>query len=82
MKKRILSDKGHLSNDACASVLKALVNNGTTQFILAHLSPENNTPHLAYETSTNALLNMGALVNRDYQLKVAEAENNSKVVLV
>ncbi len=82
LKKRILSDKGHLSNDACASVLKTLVNNGTTQFILAHLSPENNTPHLAYETSINALLNMGALVNRDYQLKVAEAENNSKVVLV
>ncbi len=82
LKKRILSDKGHLSNDACASVLKTLVNNGTTQFILAHLSPENNTPHLAYETSTNALLGMGALVNRDYQLKVAEAENNSKVVLV
>jgi phosphoribosyl 1,2-cyclic phosphodiesterase len=82
LKKRILSDKGHLSNDACAEVLRALVNKGTTQFVLAHLSEENNTPHLAYDTSINALLEMGALVNRDFQLRVAEPENNSKAILV
>lgn len=82
LKKRILSDKGHLSNDACAEVLRALVNKGTTQFVLAHLSEENNTPHLAYDTSINALLEMGALVNRDYLLKVAEPENNNKPILV
>jgi len=82
LKRRILSDKGHLSNDACAGVLKNLVNKGTTQFVLAHLSPENNTPHLAYETSTHALTEFGALVNRDYQLKVAEAENTAKPILI
>ena len=82
LKKRILSEKGHLSNDACAEVLRALVNKGTTQFVLAHLSEENNTPHLAYDTSINALLEMGALVNRDFQLRVAEPENNSKAILV
>lgn len=82
LKKRILSDKGHLSNDACAEVLRALVNKGTTQFVLAHLSEENNTPNLAYDTSINALLEMGALINRDYQLRVAEPENNSKAILV
>ena len=82
LKKRILSDKGHLSNDACAEVLRALVNKGTTQFILAHLSEENNTPHLAYDTSINALLEMGALVNRDFQLRVAEPENTAKAILV
>ena len=82
LKKRILSDKGHLSNDACAEVLRALVNKGTTQFVLAHLSEENNTPHLAYDTSINALLEMGALVNRDFQLRVAEPENQNKPILV
>ena len=82
LKQRILSDKGHLSNDACADVLKMLVNKGTTQLVLAHLSPENNTPNLAYETSTNALLGMGALVNRDYLLKVAEPENSAKPILI
>ncbi len=82
LKKRILSDKGHLSNDACADVLRALVNKGTTQFVLAHLSQENNTPHLAYETATHALTEMGALINRDYLLKVAEVENTEKAILV
>ena len=82
LKKRILSDKGHLSNDACAEVLRALVNKGTTKFVLGHLSPENNTPHLAFETATHALTEMGALINRDYELRVAEAENTTKAVLV
>ncbi len=82
LKKRILSDKGHLSNDSCATVLRSLVNKGTTQFVLAHLSMENNTPDLAYETSVNALTEMGALVNRDYLLKVADAENKSKPILI
>ena len=82
LKKRILSEKGHLSNDACAEILKTLVNNGTTQFVLAHLSMENNTPHLAYETSTHALSEMGALVNRDYLLRVAEPRNTQKAILL
>ena len=82
LKKRILSEYGHLSNDTCAGVLKTLVNKGTTQFVLAHLSEENNTPHLAYNTSINALLEMGALVHRDYLLKVAEPENTAKPIFV
>lgn len=75
LKQRILSDKGHLSNDACASVLRALVNRGTVQFVLAHLSQENNTPEIAYQTAVGALSEMGALVNRDYFLDVAYPEN-------
>lgn len=76
LQKRILSDIGHLSNDACADTLRALVNKGTTHFVLAHLSRENNTPDLAYKTATSALCEMGALESRDYILKVAEPENN------
>ncbi len=82
LQKRILSNVGHLSNDACADALRALVNKGSTHFILAHLSMENNTPQLAYETSTNALREMGALENRDYFLKVAEPENQDKLIIL
>ena len=82
LQKRILSNVGHLSNDACADALRALVNKGSTHFILAHLSMENNTPHLAYETATNALREMGALENRDYFLKVAEPENHDKLIIL
>lgn len=82
LQKRILSNIGHLSNDACADALRALVNKGSTHFILAHLSQENNTPSLAYTTATNALKEMGALENRDYILKVAEPENSENPILV
>ena len=82
LQKRILSNVGHLSNNACADALRALVNKGSTHFVLAHLSMENNTPQLAYETSTNALREMGALENRDYFLKVAEPENQDKLIIL
>ena len=82
LQKRILSNVGHLSNDACADALRTLVNKGSTHFVLAHLSIENNTPELAYETSTNALREIGALESRDYFLRVAEPENNDKMIIL
>ena len=82
LQKRILSNIGHLSNEACADALTALVNKGTTHIVLAHLSQENNTPHLAYDTSVTTLRDMGALEKRDYILKVAEPENNDDIITV
>ena len=85
---KLFNDKKYIPNsletsiELCAELLKALVNNGTTQFVLAHLSLENNTPDLAYGTATHALTEMGALVNRDYLLRVAEPKNTQKIVLV
>lgn len=71
LKRRILSDRGHLSNLACAETVKALVNNGTTRLFLGHLSRENNVPALAYQTSLTALSEIGAKENTDFILKVA-----------
>ncbi len=82
LQKRILSNIGHLSNDACADALRALVNKGSTHFVLAHLSRDNNTPQLAHDTAVSALREMGALENRDFFLKVAEPENQDKVIIV
>ncbi len=82
LQKRILSNIGHLSNDACADTLRALINKGTTHFVLAHLSRENNTPQLAFDTSVTALKEMGALNGRDYILKVAEPDNTDGLILV
>lgn len=70
LKKRILSDKGHLSNEACAEILPALVEKGTSKIVLAHLSRENNTPQLAYKTSAEALAEAGFTPN-DVKLTVA-----------
>lgn len=55
LKQRILSDRGHLSNDNCARLLIRLYGLGVKAAILGHLSRENNTPELAYSTVTGAL---------------------------
>ncbi len=47
LKRRISSEHGHLSNDACASACAFLAEHGVKNFILAHLSEENNAPELA-----------------------------------
>lgn len=60
LKKRILSDRGHLSNDDCALLARALADSGTRQLILGHLSRENNTPELAMQTVGDALNGTGA----------------------
>ena len=56
LKRRILSDRGHLSNAACASFARELAGSGTRQIILAHLSRENNTPAKAMAETGQALL--------------------------
>ena len=47
LKRRILSDSGHLSNACCAQLARKLALGGTKQIILGHLSRENNTPAIA-----------------------------------
>ncbi len=70
LKQRILSEKGHLSNAACASFLPHLYQSGTKKVILAHLSEHNNTPLLAYNESVSALDKAGISQN-DCKVTVA-----------
>ena len=44
LKQRILGARGHLSNAAAGAFARRLAEGGTRQFVLAHLSRENNTP--------------------------------------
>ena len=59
LKRRILSENGHLSNDCCAELVSELVNQGTEQIVLGHLSKENNRPEIALETVKPALADSG-----------------------
>lgn len=81
LKVRILSDKGHLSNNACAATLKELLQSGTKRFILGHLSQHNNTPLLAKAAAEAALMDLGAKQNADYLLSVAKPTGNGVSVL-
>ena len=81
LKKRILSDSGHLSNAACAEALPDFVGAGLTRIILGHLSEENNTPHLAVSEAVGSLNRAGMVINSDYTLDVAPVVTNGRSVI-
>jgi phosphoribosyl 1,2-cyclic phosphodiesterase len=82
IKRRIASDRGHLSNPDCGEFLAELVQSGTTRFILGHLSRENNTPERARESAANALSACGAVQGRDYTLEIAPVETEGRIIAV
>lgn len=55
LKSRILSPRGHLSNEDCASLALYAAMQGVTHIGLGHLSAENNTPELALAAAERAL---------------------------
>ncbi len=81
LKKRILSDKGHLSNETCANELAELVKCGTLRLMLGHLSEQNNTPSLALSTSVSTLEKSGMKFRSDYTLDVAPPETRVQSVI-
>lgn len=50
LKMRIMSDRGHLSNEMSGRLLCRMLHDGMKKIILGHLSAENNYPALACET--------------------------------
>ena len=75
LKKRILSNVGHLSNKVCGELLPELHKSGTKRMLLAHLSSENNTPDLAYQTSLCSLSMSGLVKDVDFTLALAPKVN-------
>lgn len=55
LKQRILSPRGHLSNDDCANILAKIINPETKCIILSHLSEECNDPAIAYDSAFQVL---------------------------
>ncbi len=81
LKRRILSDFGHLSNVACSEIAAELISQGTTRLFLGHLSTENNMPSLAYQTNVSEILTRtGALNDKDYILRVNEKQNTGGII--
>ncbi|MEG1244315.1 MAG: MBL fold metallo-hydrolase, partial [Oscillospiraceae bacterium] len=81
LKRRILSDTGHLSNDSCAVAISELLKTGTTRFFLGHLSRENNIPELAYQNTYSVLTQCGAVEGEDFLLSVAPRCNSDKITI-
>jgi phosphoribosyl 1,2-cyclic phosphodiesterase len=73
LKERILSPRGHLSNDDCGILANYLANHGTRNIILGHLSRDNNTPEMALQTVK------AAVTDENVQIFVAPANDMLEV---
>ena len=80
LKRRILSDVGHLSNDACDKAIVEIMNDKRKHIILGHLSKTNNFPELAYQTVVNILKDNYIEVGRDISLNLAKRDMPSDVI--
>ncbi len=71
LKKRIAGPNGHLSNNDAAEFIVKLVVTGTRQVVLSHLSRDNNSPDIAFDTITNTLSTFGILEGKHVMIDVA-----------
>lgn len=78
LKQRILSDHGHLSNQASAEALLALYETGVRRVLLGHMSAENNTPELVMDTAVNRLSKAGVAVQDEMLLGLAWRDRVSR----
>ena len=74
-KRRIKSDVGHLSNEACGEMLSAVKHSGLRLVVLMHMSQTNNHPELARITARQAL-------GQDDSTKMIIAEQNHPTALM
>lgn len=79
LKRRILSDFGHLSNKSCSELVCHLASKGIKRFMLGHLSDSNNTPGIALSETQNALRFNGLNVEH---LSVAPKDDLSPLITV
>ncbi|MBR6951135.1 MAG: MBL fold metallo-hydrolase [Oscillospiraceae bacterium] len=82
LKRRIASDRGHLSNRICGRLAAMLYESGTRFFVLAHLSQENNTPDLAREAVEAGLKDAGAVLGQNAFVYVAPSGHLGEMVVV
>ena len=84
LKHRILSDIGHLSNEAAALCLQRILREPAhkqeLKVLLAHLSQENNTPHQALITIKNILEEGNFYEGSHYHMEVAPRDCPGRLI--
>ena len=83
LKRRILSDHGHLSNDNAGRLLNYILHDHMKHIFLGHLSKENNMEELAYET-VRLEITMGdnPYQASDFPITVARRDQCSEILYV
>lgn len=83
LKRRILSDHGHLSNENSGRLIAGILHDGLRHIFLGHLSQENNYPELAYETVKLEIdESQTPYRGGDFDITVARRDQMSEIITV
>lgn len=82
IKRRILSDVGHVSNEDAAVAMADVVAEKPTQIYLAHLSKDNNMKDLARMSVEQTLKSCGIIAGEYLHLHDTDANEPTKLVTV
>ncbi len=80
LKQRVMSRRGHLSNDAVAEYLVTHFDGAARYMVLAHLSKMNNLPELAILSARRALESRSSLAATQTRLELAEPDRISRTL--
>lgn len=72
LKQRILSNVGHLSNDAAGKTAVKLINDGTEEIILGHISSTNNTYDIVFQSISYYLSVNNINIGQDVKIEIAK----------
>lgn len=83
LKRRIMGDFGHLSNENAGRLLNYILNDKMKHVLLGHLSKENNLPELAFET-VRLEVDMGECpyCASDFHMAVASRDEMSEILTI
>ena len=81
LKQRILSNRGHLSNEMAGQLLSEVLHDDLKRVLLGHLSHENNYPALAYETvCAEVTMSDTPWKARDFHISIAKRDEQGELI--
>ena len=83
LKRRILSERGHLSNENSGKLICEILNENIKKIFLGHLSDKNNLPELALESVRYEIFADERPYNpKDFDIEVAKRDALSEICYV
>lgn len=83
LKRRILGERGHLSNEMAGRLLCEVLHDKMKAILLGHLSQENNYEALAYETvCSEVTLGDNPYKSSDFEISVARRDQPSRLITI
>lgn len=83
LKRRIMGERGHLSNESAGQLLCQLLHDDMKAIVLGHLSRENNYEALAYETvCSEVTMGENPYKSKDFRITVAHRDQPSGLIAI